>query len=352
MKLKKNISILFITMGVNEGASRFRVQQYLPYLELEEYRYLNFPLHWGKKHPENYGLLKHFCFLEIMILKFVSIFFAPFFDVVFLQRGVIRNLSPFPEKLIKRLNENIIFDFDDAIWLTYNQLKINPVPEVIKISRKVIVGNKFLFDYAVQLNKDVTIIPTPVEVKILKPIFRSIDDHHFKIGWSGVYQNYHYLYQLVPVFKKLSAKYGDRIRLVILSNRKPKEPFGIQYQYLEWSAQNESKIIPTFDIGIMPLKDDEWSRGKCAFKVLQYMAAGVPVIASPIGMNKEVIDIYTGFLAKNYQEWYDILCQLIDDQELRAKNINHARQKVISKYSVEASYPLFKQVIDSCLIRI
>lgn len=337
-------------MGVNEGASRFRVQQYLPYLKKEKYRYLNFPLHWCRKHPENYGLLKYFYFLEIIVFKFVTIFFTPFFDVVFLQRGVIRNISPFPEKLIRKLNKNIIFDFDDAIWLNYSQFKKNPVAEIIKISKTVVAGNKFLYDYAIQFNKNVTVIPTPIEDEILKPKLKNRDNNCLQIGWSGVFQNYHYLYQLTSVFNKLTAKYGDEIQLIILSNRKPNKPLGIHYQYIEWSAQNEVNVIPTFDIGIMPLKDDEWSRGKCAFKILQYMAAGVPVIASPVGMNSEVIDVRTGFFAKNDQEWFDIFCQLIENRKLRIKNINQARQKIIDKYSIKSNYPLFKQVINSCVI--
>lgn len=344
--MAKKTSTLFITQGVNDGASRFRVQQYFHYLRKEGYHFFYFPLHRGKKHPENYGLLKYFWYVSIVFFKFVSIFFAPFFKVIFIQRSTLKHISPFPERIIRFLNKNIIFDFDDAVWLNYLNQRKNPVAEVIKISKEIIAGNKFLSNYAAQYNKNITLIPTPVDTGVLKPVTAKIKHNYLVIGWTGSFPNYQYLYRLKPVLEKIKLRYKDKIEFKILSNRQLRENLGIKYNYIEWSPENENSVISSFDIGIMPLIDSEWTRGKCAFKVLQYMAAGAAVIASPVGMNKEVIKPGMGFLANNNQEWYEAFCQLIENSDLRNQLAREARMEVERKYSVKNNFEKFKIVID------
>ncbi len=342
----KKPSILFITMGVNEGSSRFRVQQYIPYLKKDGYYSVVYPLHWGSKHPNNYGILNFFWLFQIILLKIFSLILIPFFDIIFLQRGVIKKISPHMEKIAAALNNNIIFDFDDAIWLNYSNTRIKPVAEVIKISKMIIAGNKILHDYANQFNNNVIVIPTPINTDLYKPKERAVEKNYLAIGWIGTFSNLKYLQGLQDVFIRLSEKYGLKIKLIIVCDKKPDFELGIVHDFILWTAENEVKDIQSFDIGIMPLDDNDWTRGKCAFKVIQYMSVGVPIVASPVGANKDVILQGTGYLASTTEEWFNTLCRLIDNEELRKEMVTKARAEIIKNYSVQANYKKISAVIN------
>ena len=172
---------------------------------------------------------------------------------------------------------------------------------VLRLSKAVIVGNKFLQDYVLPLNSNVHIIPTPVYIPDVTNNGK-ISDSKIIVGWIGNKENFIYLQRLATVFKKLTLTMKNRFLLKIICD----EAFhleGVPTTNKKWSLAEESKELASVDIGIMPLGSDDWSKGKCAFKILQYMSMGIPVVASPIGMNKEVITHgVNGYLAETEEE--------------------------------------------------
>lgn len=323
-------------MGVNEPASRYRVKQYIPMLKKRGHRVLNFPLILSKYNPNNYGFFKKNTVLAFSVfLKFFAILLAPFFDVVFLQRTIYKGISPFPEKMLSRMNKNILFDFDDAIWEQYDK-KNNPVDAVLKLSKTVIAGNEYLKQYAQKFNDSITIIPSPIASSLIRVQPKQRPDV-VTIGWSGSKSNLSFIESLKPVFKKLHKKYGSKIEILIMSDTKPHN-LGAPFTHIKWTPEKEYPVISQFDIGLMPLEDNEFTRGKCSFKLLQYMAVGAPGIASPVGMNKDVIeDGKSGFLAKNNDVFFEKISYLIENKVEREKLGKKGKELFEEKYTAKGN---------------
>jgi glycosyltransferase involved in cell wall biosynthesis len=240
-------------------------------------------------------------------------------DVVFLQRELLRGLTPWAEELISKSPRGVIFDFDDAIWLRYpSNGDSNPIAKIIRASRAVVVGNEYLASYAKLYNPNVYIVPTPIDTLRIRPGQPSFHDGLFRIGWTGSASTLSYLYELVPVFEKLRSL-SDRIILSVICDKQPKTSLGLPVEFLQWSPQNEVMGLQLFDVGIMPLPDNGWTRGKCSFKLLQYLAAGLPAVVAPVGMNIEVLGKNTarGIMARTVDEWLDALQLLYREPQLR-----------------------------------
>lgn len=340
-------SILFITMGRNEPASRFRVQQFLPFMKTKGYKYLVWPLHLGKYSLNVYRRSRLFWSMVIVFMKIFSIFLVPFYDIIFIQRSVIKKISPSIEKLLYFFNKNIIFDFDDAIWLKYQKIN-NPIAQIITLSQMIIAGNRYLADYAREYNDQITVIPTAIDTDNYYPK----KQHHkkFIIGWSGTKVNLDYLYQLNDsLFDKVRIEFPQAM-LLILCDEQPQKVIKMNYEYIQWQPDIENEVINRFDVGLMPLADDAWTKGKCSFKALQYMSCGVVPVISAVGMNKEIIDDQKdGFLINSEEEWFLTVKKLIKDEKLRAAVGNNARNKVIENYSVAKLFNKWEKAINSVL---
>jgi len=201
------------------------------------------------------------------------------------------------------------------------------------MSKHVIVGNSYLRDYALKFNPNVTVIPTVIDTKRYRPR----EQYEFRgkpvIGWVGLAYNLSYLVRLRGALLKLRKEVGD-FELRIICSR-PLKMDGVRTSFKRWSYEDEVVDIRGFDIGIMPLPDDEWARGKCGLKLLQYMACGVPVVASPVGVNTEIIrDGKNGFLARNEEEWIKKLSLLLRDEESRRQMGKAGRRTVQTRYSL------------------
>lgn len=266
------------------------------------------------------------------------------YDFVFIHREVTPIGPAFFEWWIATISKKkIIYDFDDAIWLA-NTSEENKLAAFLKWHQKtksictwsyiISVGNEFLMAFARKYNKSVVLNPTTIDTENLhRPLERSTPKKTITIGWTGTHSTLKYLDPLVSTLKKIAEKHPD-VEMVIISNKPP--AFNLPFvRFIPWSKETEINDLLTFDIGIMPLTDDLWAQGKCGFKALQYMALDIPVIASPVGVNSQIIDHgVNGFLCESEQDWLKAFEKLIPDRTLRLKMGRHGRKKVIEHYSV------------------
>lgn len=277
-------------------------------------------------------------------------------DIVFIQREALLLGSSFFEKRFYRSGAKVVFDFDDSIWLldtspgnkTWGWLK-NPHKTKTNIAHAhaVIAGNDYLAEYARQFNTQVRIIPTTIDTGFHVPMPELRHGHKVVIGWSGSISTIKHFEYAIPFLRQLKEKYGDAITIKVIGDANYQND-ELQVVSQGWSAATEVKDLNTFDIGIMPLPDDEWAKGKCGLKGLSYMACGVPTVMSPVGVNKEIIGHgVNGYLAGSHEEWISCLSMLIDSKLLREQLGNAGRDTVLKRYSVAANKQRYLDVLEA-----
>jgi glycosyltransferase involved in cell wall biosynthesis len=267
--------------------------------------------------------------------------------------------SLFFEKMLKKSGAQIVLDFDDAIWLpTVSEVNKSlqwlkhpeKVNDIIALSDLVIVGNNYLKSYAQKFNNKVVVFPSTIDLDYYKlPSSKKRANETVSIGWSGSHTTIEHFETIVPVLKKLKQKYGNKIRVVVYGDKYYRNnELGIEG--VAWSHETEISIISSFDIGIMPLPDNDWTRGKCAMKGLQYMGLAVCAVLSPVGINKEIIrDGINGFIADTEDEWVSKLSMLIENRELREMTGAEGRKTVEQKFSSQVHKEEYKTIFQSLL---
>lgn len=235
------------------------------------------------------------------------------------------------------LPREFLLEIDDAIYLTHPQ----KLPKLFQEAKCVIAGNEILEGFVLQFQRNVEVIPTTIDTNQFKPVDREPRDK-IVIGWSGLEYNFKYLHEIAPVLKELLLQYPAE--LAILSGSPP-DDFPVPYRFEKWDPKREAEQISSFDIGLMPLKIDEWSKGKCAMKLLQYMAAGIPGIATAVGVNTKIIeDGINGFVAVTLDEWKTKLKLLLEDPSLRKSMGIAARSTIVNQYSKDVWFPKLLEV--------
>ena len=248
------------------------------------------------------------------------------------------------ERGLAKSGKPIIFDFDDSIWISdisegnknLSWMKrSSKTDEIIALSKLVIVGNQYLADHAKLFNNNVEIIPTTIDTNYHKPTEKQAKET-VCIGWTGSETTIRHFKLIIPVLKRIKEKYGDKVSFIQISNVTSECP-EIGLETVVWNAQDEIAQLQRIDIGIMPLPDDAWAKGKCGFKGLQYMALEIPTIMSPVGVNTEIIDDgKNGFFATTDDEWFAVLCKLIDDADLRKNIGEEGRKTIVARYSIDS----------------
>ncbi len=263
------------------------------------------------------------------------------YDVIFVQRESFFLGGPWFEWLATR-NAPMIYDFDDAIWVhqisasnkRFGFLKnVNKVPQLTERAHTVFAGNDYLANWARQYNGNVHVVPTTIDTEAYVPGL-SRKSGPVTIGWSGSTTTVEHFETAVPALLKVKAKLGERVLFKVIGDAKYRhEALGIVGE--PWAAATEVAELQKIDIGLMPLPDTEWARGKCGLKGLQYMALGIPTLMSPVGVNADIVkDGVNGFLPKNEAEWVTRLCELAESSELRARLGDAGRKTVVDDYSV------------------
>lgn len=277
-------------------------------------------------------------------------------DLVFIYREAFMLGTTFFERQLKRRGAKLIFDFDDAIWLmdvSAGNRKLSflkrpgKTADICRLSDLVIVGNKYLADFARQYTDQVAVIPTTIDTDYHRPMAVSHQKPGVCIGWTGSETTIKHFETIVPVLEQIKAHYGGRVYFKLITNRPVDYP-SLELSATMWNKAEEVEQLAEIDIGIMPLPDDDWSKGKCGFKLLQYMAMEKPVVASPVGVNMDIVEHHqNGYLASTSEEWVDRLSALIDDAHLRYLLGSRGRKKVVASYSVTSQREEYVRLFHS-----
>ncbi len=270
-------------------------------------------------------------------------------DVIFVYREAAL-LGPAWIEWFLALRRPLVFDFDDAIYLGdtsqanawSRRLKsVTKVETICRAARHVTVGNEFLAGYARDRAREVTVIPSTIDTDAyeIRPRARNRVP---VIGWTGSVTTVPYLAALAPALRRLRERQRFELRVIGASI----EIEGLEVRCLPWRAETEPDDLRALDVGLMPLPDDEWSRGKCGMKALQYMALGIPPVVSPVGVNTAIVrDGVNGFCAGTEEEWIDRIALLLEDEPLRRSLGQEARRTVEDAYSARAHAPRVARIL-------
>jgi glycosyltransferase involved in cell wall biosynthesis len=327
------MKVIFLTHSSDQG-HRFRVEQYFPYLIAHqvEPKWQPLPGSWKER---------------LLIYRKLLLF-----DVVCIQR---RLLSPFEFYWIRRKSSKVLFDLDDAIMYRSSR---TPHPHslsrwlkfrwMVKGSDAVTVGNQFLKNEVLRVDREkkVFVIPTCIDTNLYPRKKKITHGEEHILGWIGTKGNLRYLKKLEPVFETIYQRF-PRVKLKIVSNGFYDSSHLPTIKKL-WKLEDENEDLISFDIGLMPLNDDLWSRGKCGLKIVQYLSVGVPAVCTPVGINSDIVkDGENGFWATTDQEWVDRLSILIQDEGLRRQMGLKGIETVEQGYSLAVTSEKFFQVLQS-----
>lgn len=354
MKMK----ILFLTVGgENVASSRTRVFQYFPYFKNRGVTWtVLIYLKYGKagKKISVLSLQRLYGFFVLLCILVLSLGH----DIVFIQKVLLPGKFV---RVLKFLRRKIVFDFDDAIYSVPPSLENNVdlkvrqgldkrFRSVVSSSELIIVENTFTGHYAEKLNRNILVITGPIDTVRYSPPECRKADRNIVIGWIGSPDTAVYLKPLFPVFRKLSMANPSVCFKFI--GAPPLDLPGVRVRQVPWSLETEVNELHDFDIGIMPLPDDEWSRGKGGYKILQYMAVGIPSVASPVGINAEMIEEkVNGLLAMDETEWYEKLLMLVSNGDLRWTMGDSARKIAEKKYSFFVAVEKLLDALESLRVK-
>jgi glycosyltransferase involved in cell wall biosynthesis len=336
-------------------SQRFRFEQYLPLLKAPQYEYRIqsfLSLDGWKQLYQSHGTLqKIFSVMSGYGRRLAMLVTVPRYDFVFIHREVTPAGPPLFEWVIAKVfRKKIIYDFDDAIWMTdqVNESAVSrmirwrsKVGSICRWSYRVSCGNAYLADYARRFNKQVVVNPTTIDTSLHHPSHRHASaEAKITIGWTGSHSTLKYLEEIEPILQQVAQQYPV-VQFVVIANKPPALNLPA-LTFVPWTKKTEIEDLARIDIGIMPLPDDEWSKGKCGFKALQYMALEIPTVASPVGVNTDIIQTgRNGFLCATPAEWLQALGNLLANPHLRQQTGAQGRRTVEEKYSVAANTPVF-----------
>jgi glycosyltransferase involved in cell wall biosynthesis len=263
-------------------------------------------------------------------------------DIVFIQRLFIAEFIL--KKLTKR--SRLIFDFDDAIYLdSNNKSTYRKAENMVRFAQQVVISTPWLNSFCRKCGKDAEVIPTPVETDIIKP-FKKDNAEMIVIGWIGSSWTTGYLKTIKPVLEQLGKEFDFEFLTVGAEAGYKIE--GIRHKNFTWEFGIEAKVLPKIDIGIMPLPDNDYARAKGGYKLYLYMAAGIPCVASPVGVNNSIVkEGKNGFLAASESEWLDALRLLIQDSGLRKKMSETGRKQAVEFYDRKVCFSQLIEIINA-----
>jgi glycosyltransferase involved in cell wall biosynthesis len=306
------MNLLILTNNLNRASFRLRIADYLDILRANDIDCRVAQLPSG-------NLARRKLFKKAVV-----------FDGVFLHRKILNIFDAF---WLRRYSRRIIYDYDDALMYSDSKPERNDrsrqrrFRRTVELSDLVITGNPYLAEHAQKYNPRIEVLPTGLNTKAYTLETRSEKDGKIRLVWIGSKSTLKYLAEIKPVLEEIGSRF-DNVVLRIISD----DFFDLKNMRMEkhqWHEDTEAAELINSDIGLAPLPDDRFTRGKCGFKILQYQAAGLPVVASPVGVNAEyVCDGVTGFHATNTSQWMDRVSKLVMDQELRKQTGRAGKSRV------------------------
>ena len=355
------IRMLAFSPVPREGAGcRFRISQYVPALEAGGFEVTIAPFFDAEffevvYQPGRYAL-KAAGFLRRALERIRTLATSGAYDLFFVYREAFPFGPPVIETLLRAFGGRpMVYDFDDAIFLS-NTSEANrftaslkyprKVPSILSKSDLVIAGNQFLADYARRYNPAVTVIPTCIDTDVFhgrvapRPAAQPP-----VVGWIGTPTTAPYVKTIAGALAAVAA--ARRYVFRVSGAGRPLELEGVTVVNEPWTLEREVELFATCDVGVYPLTNDEWALGKCGFKAIQFMACGVPVVASPVGVNADIIvDGVNGYLAATEREWIEKIGRLLAEPDLRARLGTAARRTIESRYALAANAPKMVETLE------
>lgn len=347
----------FFTKYTWAGASsRYRSFQYLPALKEAGLSFTVSPLFDDAYLEHKYlnGNARVYDVLRAFARRLWAVFTLPSSDVVIVEYELLPWFPAVLERWLAWRGCRMIIDYDDALFHQYDEhpkpwvrlLLGRKIITVMRLAHTVIAGNAYLADYARRASVHrLEVIPTVIDLARYKVKEEESVSNIFTIGWIGSPSTSRYLRDIESALVTVCREGRARVRLVGSGSINLK---GVQLDVVPWQGETEVDEIRSFDVGIMPLPDEPWARGKCGFKLIQYMACGIPVVATPVGVNSEIVEEgLNGLLVKTQSEWVAALELLMNNVELRKRLGAAGRRKVEDKYSLQVTETRFVELIKT-----
>ena len=342
--------VTFVSDGVLTPVTRFRVAPILHRLEQRGWKGRSIYGYGEMDHRIGNSLAKKLYRIACRMKRAITTATINPNGPVLLQRLAIPTWSG-PEVRLAKRNQKVVFDFDDAIFMNHRHQRCSrresALGNIFRNSSAVVAGNSWLAQH-VPDSAETHVIPTCIDTDKYVPLDVRQEKDSVVIGWMGTSSNYLHLHQLIEPFQKLRET-GRDFEFVICSDEpNPELLNGLNARFVKWSAASEVDILRSFDIGLMPLAMTDWCRGKCSFKLIQYMAVGKPVVCTPVGMNLDVVEeSKTGYFAD--EDWASPLDALIQDEALRDRMGSSARTKIVESYSLDVAFNAYQKIFEGLL---
>jgi glycosyltransferase involved in cell wall biosynthesis len=282
------------------------------------------------------------------------------FDVIVVQRELLARIYPVFETWIVRRHGRLVFDFDDLIFSRppggsswwYRTASVafdkNAGDRIVRMSSRVIAGSNYLKSLALKHNKRVTVIPTVVDTNRWAPSLPNGSEKRPTIVWTGNPSSSYYLESAAGVLTALARTHEFRLLIIGASSSTQSVLQSVpNAEFRTWGLETELSDLLEGDIGIMPIIDDVWSRGKCGLKAIEYMALGIPAVCSPYGANSDIItNGHDGFVVNTTSEWESTLAKLLSDRDLRVRIGQASRTTAVTRFSVEVNAPKLLSLLE------
>jgi glycosyltransferase involved in cell wall biosynthesis len=342
-------TLMAFTHGTTDPASRFRVLQYLPWLEGRGWRVSHRPKRPGRDADGGRGrtlsglLSSPYGKWMRSQHRLQDIRDARHCDVVFQNRDLLAGKLIWEQRLV-RSNPRVVFDFDDAIFL--GEKRRRHIEWICRHAAWVTAGNEYLADFARRVTPNVTVLPTTVDTRSYVPRdYLAARTGPIRLGWLGSGHSIRQtLYPQLGMLAGLQREIG--FDFTIISSPRPELPeSGLRWNFVQWTPVQETRVGDVMDVGIMPLVDNEFQRGKCGLKLLQYMAGALPVIASPVGVNRSLV-AGNGFLASGEAEWAGAIRALDGDRGLLGRQGMAGRDFCVKNYDMATWAAVLLRVLE------
>jgi glycosyltransferase involved in cell wall biosynthesis len=346
------VKIIYFTKYTSAGpSSRYRSYQYKTYLQQNDFDVTYSALFPTKYIADLYekGKKNWLILLPNYIKRFFKILFLKNYDIIFIEYELFPYLPLFVEKIALFNKKNIVLDYDDATFHTYNKSSIvlvnyflgNKIFNLVKLARLVITGSPYLTDVLSKHNSQIVEIPTSISIEKYKALVsvKNLQSNTFKIGWIGSKNTSVNILPLKNVFIELQKKYNIELQLIGFDANLLPQLSGVNFQHIKWNANTEVETIKNFDVGIMPLEDKFFNYGKCGFKLIQYMACGVPTISTPLPANVKINRDNNNLFATSNEEWLKAFETILNNKNYYKNTVAIYNEKIVANYySIEVNY--------------